>query len=161
MESSIAATRYVPVDTIGWRVVPLALPARSDAGYTLDDSRAAMADVKRTEIERIRAANRVAFYERLDRPLDASLLRIGPAWIVHLPGECMVDFQLYAQQLRPHGFVAVAAYGDLAPGYICTAKAYREGGYEPSASNVGPESEAALKSALNELLDADTRRNAP
>jgi len=50
-------------------------------------------------------------------------------------------------------FVAVAAYGDYGPGYIGTAKAYEEGGYETGeASAVAPEAEAVLMTAIRKLL---------
>ena len=80
------------------------------------------------------------------------LLEIGTARILHLPGECMLEFQLYAQSLRPDEFVAVAAYGDLGPGYICTEPSFSEGGYEPSASRAGRKSEHVLKETIRQLL---------
>jgi hypothetical protein len=65
----------------------------------------------------------------------------------------MVEYQRFAEQLKPKdGFLAVAAYGDVGTGYICTAKAYAEGGYEPSASHLGRESEGVLKAAIRKVL---------
>ena len=64
----------------------------------------------------------------------------------------MVAFQHYAQQLLPDDFVAVAGYGEGCTGYICTEQAYDEGGYEPTASAVGPQSEGKLKAAIRQLL---------
>jgi hypothetical protein len=84
--------------------------------------------------------------------VDLSRLRIGSVDLVHLPGEPFVEFQLYAQSLRPDRFVAVAGYGEGGPGYICTDEAHAEGGYEPTMSFVGPPTEALLKGALAELL---------
>ena len=48
----------------------------------------------------------------------------------------------------------MAAYGDYGPGYIGTAVAYSEGGYEtsPESSNVAPEAEARLLEAIDKLL---------
>ena len=43
----------------------------------------------------------------------------GEARILLLPGEAVVEYQLWAQQENPEEFVAVAAYGDYATGYIC------------------------------------------
>jgi hypothetical protein len=97
---------------------------------------------------------RLAFVERLSRPIQVSSLQIGKVHIVHLPGEPMLDFQLFAQQAKPRDFVAVAGYGDCGCAYICTDKAIAEGGYEPSASNVGQGSEALLKKAIQALLGA-------
>ena len=37
-----------------------------------------------------------------------------------------MEYQLFAQRLRPDNFVAVAAYGELGTGYICTDKALRK-----------------------------------
>jgi hypothetical protein len=38
------------------------------------------------------------------------------------------------------------------PGYICTEQAFREGGYEPTASAVSSESETAMKKVIAALL---------
>ena len=56
--------------------------------------------------------------------------------------------------MRPDLFVAMAAYGDYAPGYIGTEVAYSQGGYEtsPSASSVAPGVEAVLMDAIERLL---------
>ena len=156
MQASIASTRLVPATRIEWRTVPVSLPLRSDPGYTLAESRAAMLNPELSPSTRIYGgAMRIAFAERIDQPIELSSLRVGPVRIVHLPGESMVEFQLYAQRLVPEGFVAVAAYGDCGTGYICTAKAFEEGGYEPTDSLVAPESEQVLKTAIRELLGAE------
>ena len=86
--------------------------------------------------------------------IDLQCLRLGQARILHMPGELFVEYQLAAQQMRPELFVAMAAYGDSAPGYIGTAVAYSQGGYETSqgASNVAPEVEEVLTNALHKLL---------
>ena len=44
---------------------------------------------------------------------------MGTVHIVHLPGEPMICFQLFAQGVKPADFVAVAGYGDVGCGYIC------------------------------------------
>ena len=86
--------------------------------------------------------------------LELSCLRLGGARILHMPGELFVEYQLAAAQLRPDLTVAMAAYGDYGPGYIGTARAYAEGGYEtrPDSSFVGPEAEAVLTDAVKKLL---------
>jgi len=75
--------------------------------------------------------------------------------MLNLPGEPTLDYQLFAQGLRPADFVAVAAYGNLGPGYICTESVFTEGGYEPSASNATAESEPLLKTAISTLLGVE------
>jgi hypothetical protein len=49
----------------------------------------------------------------------------------------------------------IAGYGDGCTNYICTEQAFREGGYEPSASTVGPQSETLLKAAIDRLLKTE------
>ena len=49
-------------------------------------------------------------------------------------------------------FVAVSGYGDCAPGYICLASGYGEGGYEPTASLLRPESEGPFRESIRQLL---------
>jgi len=78
---------------------------------------------------------------------------LGNARILNLPGEAFVEFQLAAKAERPDLFVAVAAYGDYGPWYICPAKAYEQGGYEAGpASNVSPRAERGLMSAIKRVL---------
>ena len=72
-----------------------------------------------------------------------------------MPGELFVEYQLTAKAQRPDLFVAMAAYGDYAPGYIGTALAYEQGGYEtsPASSNVAPQTEVVLLEAIGKLLN--------
>ena len=66
-------------------------------------------------------------------------------------------YQLAAKALRRDLHVRMAAYGDYGPGYIGTAAAYREGGYETStkASNVAPQAEQTRMAAMKELLEVE------
>jgi hypothetical protein len=153
MEAAVAATEYSPARGLKWRTVPVLLPPRNDPGYSVEENKAKMADLKAAPISRILAATRVAFFQRIDRPIDLSMLQIGPATLVHLPGECMIEFQFFAQGLKPNDFVAVAAYGDVGPGYICTEKSFSEGGYEPTASRAGQQAEWVLKDAIRKLME--------
>jgi hypothetical protein len=156
MEASVAATQWVPAEALRWRTHALRLPPRTDPGFTVADCLARMKNPKVHGAERVyMGAVWVAFHRRSQRPIELSSLEIGRVHILNLPGEPVVDFQLFAQGPKPADFVAVAGYGDCAPGYICAEKIFAEGGYEPGASNVKPESEALLKKAIAELLGID------
>jgi len=155
MKDAAAATRFEPAAPVQWRTLPLVLPIKTSKGFTLPELRAKMADVRELPHLRILAARRIAFHQRIDRSLELSALHCGRIRLLHLPGEPMVAFQVYAQQLLPDDFVAVAGYGDGCTNYICTEQAFQEGGYEPSASTVGPQSEALLKDAIRRLLGAE------
>ena len=151
MKASVAATEYRPVGPIEWRAVDLVLPYKNEPGYNPETFRKDLLDRDKPPTRRIWAARRVAFFERTD-PIAISSLQMGDLYIVHLPGEPMLEFQFFAQRQRPRAFVAVAGYGDGCPSYICTAKAFEEGSYEPNASAVGPGSEVILKQAIRRLL---------
>jgi hypothetical protein len=155
MKASAESTRLVPVDKIAWRSVPLQLVPRTDGDRDPEKNRATLEDPQADPEARIQAAWVLSCIARLAEPMDVSCLQIGPARILYLPGEPMVAFQHFAQQVLPDTFVAVAGYGLASTGYICTEEAFKQGGYEPSASNVVPESEKALKEAIQEALETD------
>ena len=99
------------------------------------------------------AAQDITFRSRKDRPVELSALWIGnDIRIAHLCGEPMIEFQLFAQELAPSAFVAVAGYGDCGMGYVCTASSYPEGGYEPGASHFVPEAEQDFRAAIEALV---------
>jgi hypothetical protein len=154
MIRSIAATRRVAVKEFSWKTVDVAFAGRTEPQFSEAELRKIVENPAAADTPRLTSALKLAWLERLRaRPaVDLSRLRIGPADILHLPGEPFVEYQLHAQAARPDRFVAVAAYGEGGPGYICTDASIKEGGYEPTASQVGPPSEALLKSALKELL---------
>ncbi len=153
MEAAIAATQFAPANALKWRSESVKLPLYNKPGTTTADHAARMADPKVAAGSRYEdEAMRVEYANRIDRPLPLTSLQIGRVHILDLPGECLVDYQMFAQRSAPDDFVAVAAYTDLGPGYICTDKAFEEGGYEPTDTNVGPGSEALLKAAIRELL---------
>ncbi len=103
---------------------------------------------------RVRAAEDLAWVRReaAGHRIQLSCLKLGPAYILHMPGELSVEYQLAAQKMCPHDFVCMAAYGDYGSGYICMAAQYSQGGYEPTASRVGPNVESVLFAAMRELL---------
>jgi hypothetical protein len=153
MEAAVKATKLAPAGDVRWRTFSLMLPRRTDPGFAMSDCIARIKDPKTSPVDKLyQAAVRMAFLQRSGQPIELSSLQMGDVHIVHLPGEPFVCFQLAAQQLQPTGFVAVAGYGDCAPGYICHKDAFREGGYEPTDSSVKPESEILLKEAISGLL---------
>ncbi len=114
-----------------------------------------LADRQRELRHRIRAATDLAWLERVrsGHAIEIGCLRLGPAYVLHMPGELFVEYQLAAQELLPTSPVLMAAYGDYGPGYIGTEIAYSQGGYETGiVSRVSPRVDAVLMKALRELL---------
>lgn len=142
-----------PAD-VDWLVIPTRLPLRP--GLSEEQFLKILHDQNETVRERVRAARTLTWVRRCKRGdmIDLTCLKIGQAAILHLPGEAFVEYQLAAQKMKPDRFVCVAAYGEYGTGYICTADAYNQGGYEASrVSRVGPAVEQVLKSAMGRLLE--------
>jgi hypothetical protein len=152
MKAAWKETKRFPVDSWDWRIEPVKLPARSEKSFGEEESRKILEDPKQIKARRINAAFQLAWLKRIDRPIEITCLDLGPALVLHLPGELFIEYQLMAQQLRPGAFVSVAGYGDGGPGYIPTAKAYFEGGYEPTVALAGPGSEGILHQAIEKAL---------
>jgi len=118
-----------------------------------------LAEVRNTKLDdkqRTRAARDLSWV-RLSaggRKIPLQLLDLGPACVLHMPGELFVEYQLAAQAMRPEKPVAMAAYGDCGPGYIGTRIAYSQGGYETGeVSMVAPEVEDVLMNGMRKLLN--------
>ena len=137
-----------------WRVQPVKLPPASHMVPT--DLRVAVVDKTQEHRERLKTASHLAWARRSreGRKIDLTALRVGDVFVLHMPGELFVEYQLAAQEMKPGKTVMMAAYGDYGPGYIGTEIAYGQGGYETSkrASRVAPEVESVLMDAIQTLL---------
>ncbi|RYD32937.1 MAG: hypothetical protein EOP86_14550 [Verrucomicrobiaceae bacterium] len=158
MAKAFAATQKQPVtgDDLGWSAVTVRLPVNP----ALEEKKlelVLLAGEGRPEGV-LGTAMQLAWL-RGSRQISVGCLRLGSTRVLQLPGELFVEFQLAAAARRPDLHVAMAAYSDYGPGYIGTARAFGEGGYEvqPSSSFVGPEAEPVLLDAINQLLGAPAR----
>jgi hypothetical protein len=148
--------KKVPVQSadVSWCVTAVALPV-SKLYTNTDDLQAKVANDKLKELDRMRAARNLVWAQRCQAgdKIDIACLHIGPAYVLHMPGELFVEYQLAAQKMRPNSPVLMAAYGDYGPGYIGTAIAYTQGGYETGpVSRVAPEVEDVLMNAMREVM---------
>lgn len=86
-------------------------------------------------------------------PIDLPCLDLadGRAMFLVLPAEAFVGHQLAAQRLRPDSFVIASGFGDGAPGYIPTARCWRDG-YVDEYRWVTPTSADLLAEALATVL---------
>jgi hypothetical protein len=155
MKEGFEAIKKEAVDAskVSWRFTSAALPLSKL--YNTKDLKAKVADETLKEPDRLRAARNYVWARRCEakEPIDMQCLQIGSAYILHMPGELFVEYQLAAQKMRPSANVMMAAYGDYGMGYIGTAIAYTQGGYETGpVSRVAPEVEDVLMKAMRELL---------
>jgi hypothetical protein len=154
MRQSLKSTRREPLERMRWDSLPVRLPTRPE--FTEEHYRALLEDADAKHLERHKGASGLAWLGRVSsgHAIDFSCLSLNDARILHLPGEPFVEYQLYAQEVRPDRFVAVAGYGDCGPGYLPTDVAFEEGGYEASwAALVGPGCEAVIKGVVRQLLE--------
>jgi hypothetical protein len=156
MKRSWEEQKKQPVKGWDWRFEPVKLPPRKEASFGEEESRKALNDEKATAAKRNNAAFQLAWLKRRGTPIEVNCLDFGGQVLsLFLPGEAFVEYQLAAQKMRPDAVVNVASYGDDGPGYIPTAKAYLEGGYEPTVALAGPESEDILLKTMRKILKAE------
>jgi len=151
-----AARAALPLDPadVGWAVEHVTLAARAelDRGALEGQVRAKPDGGTFSPVDALAFATRAAD----GRAIAVTCLRVGTARMLHLPGELFIEYQLAARAARPELGVFMAAYGDYGPGYIGTAAAYAQGGYETQlkSSFVGPAAEARLLAAIRALVEA-------
>ncbi len=157
MSESLKATKKFEISPaqVSWASTPVALPLAKHL-----NREALMEELSKWDgVTYWGSPDKLAWVLRCEsgRKIDLSCLSVGDVRVLHMPGELFVEYQLAAKAMRPDLKVAMAAYGDYGPGYIGTAEAYGQGGYETSerASNVGPGAEAVLMGGVKTLLQAD------
>jgi len=156
MKQAWENTEKIPVggSDLGWNSVKVQLPL---GPHLVEEELIAQLESPETDsLEKFTAAKHLAWLNRTNEghSVYVSALNIQNIWLLNLPGELFVEYQLAAQQMRPQDFVCTAAYEEYGPGYICTETAYGQGGYEDSerASRVGPAVEGVLMEAIGEVL---------
>ncbi|MHB0876690.1 MAG: hypothetical protein ACYC5O_11685 [Anaerolineae bacterium] len=83
---------------------------------------------------------------------EVQALRIGDVGIVGMPGEVFVELGMALKQRSPLQPTFVAELANDSIGYIPTAKAYDEGGYEPTSTVLAPGvGEALVEEGLKAL----------
>ncbi len=157
MKLAWQSQKKVPIAAadVRWRVHPVNLPVRQRIAEK--QCLEMLNNPKLSKRQRTFAARDLAFLRRMrsGHEIPLTCLEIGPACVLHMPGELFVEYQLAAQKMRPDKFVCMAAYGEYGTGYIGTKIAYEQGGYETGhVSRVAPEVEDVLMSAMRDLLEA-------
>jgi hypothetical protein len=154
MRAAWRATQRHPVKGWQWRVEPVKLPPRTEKFFGAAESRKVLEDPRQPPARRGNAALQLAWLKNVGRPIELTCLDLGKAQVLHLPGEPFIEYQLKAQALRKDSFVCMAGYGDGGPGYIPTAGAYLQGGYEMTVALAGAPSETLISRAMRKLLGA-------
>lgn len=92
-------------------------------------------------------------------PCPLRALRLGDAVFISMGAEPFVEFALYLRRIGGPASLMVLGYTDATVGYITTAAAFDEGGYEPNSfgwfndgKKLDPSVETVVKAALAEAL---------
>lgn len=148
------ATKKTPVSKkdLVWKIERVSLPVADD--LIADELRANLENKELTSNEKYDSAIRLAWLEQreLGKQAVVSSLRLGNTWLLNIPGEAFVEYQLAATALRPNDHVCTAAYEEYGPRYIGLKKSYSEGGYEVTQSFVSPDVEDLLMRAIKTVL---------
>ena len=139
---------------MNWKNTEVTLPLGKNIVEA--ELRATLSNEKAAPFIKVAAAEKLAWYQRsvADQKVNISALRLGRVWLLNLPGELFVEYQLAAQKMKPEGQVCTAAYEEYGPGYIGTKISYSQGGYETSdiVSGTAPEVEKVLMKAIKKVL---------
>jgi hypothetical protein len=154
IKAALAATERHELKVERHRLAKIPLGARRTIGFTEDELRYRLTHEIRA-YGRAEPAMGLSWYERVKRghEIDLPMLDLGGAQLLLLPAESYVEYQLFAQGLRPESFVMVMGYGECGPGYIPVERAWQE-----RDSNlhdwtwVGPGSQAIMEKAIREVL---------
>lgn len=156
MQQAWKNTRKIPVkkQDVEWRNDEIMLPLRANlVEEVLIDT---LSSQETDSLKRFTAAKQLAWYLRCTsgHKVNISALKLGNVYLLNLPGEAFVEYQLAAQKMKPGEHVCTAAYEEYGTGYVCTEIAYTQGGYEDSerASFVAPETEKILLKAIAQVL---------
>jgi hypothetical protein len=84
---------------------------------------------------------------------EVQVLRVGDCFIVGLPSEVFVEYQIEVRRRSgsPHTLVSELANDSIS--YVPTPEAYEEGGYEVRSSSLAPQAGKALVDAAVELVE--------
>lgn len=157
MTAAWNGTKRQPVTQFEFRVTPLRLEPRVDAGFSIAELEAKLTPAT-PPFQQCLAAMGLNWRKRADagHRIDIPVLDLGSAQLLLLPGETYVEFQLAAQRARPDSFVCVAGYGEAACGYVPTDKHISE--HDPNLTDwswVAPGSEARMLAAIRAVLKAE------
>lgn len=155
MKRAWESTKRVPIDAskVGWVTEQVTLPLKNDLNNLEAKMRTESPGFISNNLSKLVLLHR----QQAGKKIAVTCLNLGQARIVSLPGEPFIEYQLAAKADRKDLFVAVAGYGDYGPGYVCTAIAYKQGGYESGqASAVTADVEGVLMSAIKKVLNDNT-----
>jgi hypothetical protein len=160
MAAAWTDTKRHPISDLNFRVTPLRLEPRDDAGFSVAELEAKLTPAT-PAFSQCLAAMGLSWRQRADagHRIQIPMLDLGAAQLLLLPGETYVEFQLAAQAERPGSFVCVAGYGEAACGYVPTEQHFAA--HDPNLSDwcwIAPGSEPRMLEAIRKAMTPGRRR---
>lgn len=114
--------------------------------------------VRRAAVYPIRCARKLITVPSIKKgetvQCELQAMKVGPYLFLTLPGEPFVEYGFRLEKaIADRAIPIVVGYANGNIGYICTAKAHKEGGYEPNNSMSGPDAEEVLIAESLKLAD--------
>lgn len=140
MADAWKATRKEPLGQVRLRTVPVPLEANNEDHFAESEQKRLLANKSEKFIRHSLSAMGLGWRRRMAEGyrVEMPVMDFGGALVALAPGETFVQYQLWAQEMRPDAFVMVIGYGECAPGYIPTRKAVADGWKEDSWSWADP-----------------------
>jgi hypothetical protein len=150
----------VSLTNVSWRTAEI-LP-RPRNTLSADSLQKQIDDKGNSIAHRNRSSFMLSWLRRVERslPVVISALHLNDTSLLHLPGECFIEYQLRAQKMQPSRFIATAGYGDGGPWYIPVKEEYPLGGYEVSMAFCDEQIDALLTCTMQDLLAQEVVSNA-
>jgi hypothetical protein len=154
MQGAWKKTQRRPLEICEFRLTSLQLPVRTSKGFSEQELQEQLEDDNHPFRQSL-AAMGLSWRKRVaaGQAIDVPAIDFGGPVLLLLPAESYVEYQLYAQSLRPEGFVVTVGYGECAPGYIPIEKAWEENDGNLSVwCWVDPGCESHMKKAIEAVL---------
>lgn len=154
MREAWKKTQRRPIETCEFRLTSLQLPVRTSKGFSEQELQERLKHDSNPFRQSL-AAMGLSWRKRVaaGQAIDVPAIDFGGPILLLLPAESYVEFQLYAQSLRPDGFVVTVGYGECAPGYIPIERAWEEkDGNLTDWCWVDPGCESRMKKAIETVL---------
>ncbi len=154
MQGAWKKTQRRPIESCEFRLTSLQLPVRTSKGFSEQELQERLKHDSNPFRQSL-AAMGLSWRKRVaaGQAIDVPAIDFGGPVLLLLPAESYVEYQLYAQSLRPKGFVVTVGYGECAPGYIPIERAWQEqDGNLIDWCWVDPGCESRMKKAIETVL---------
>lgn len=94
----------------------------------------------------------VSLEESENQMIRIAVCKIGSILLAGISGELMTEIGMEIKEQSPYKNTFIVTHCNGSNGYLCTDKAYEEGGYEPMVSKTMPGTEKAIRENIVLLL---------